>query len=157
MAESTMWRREQPHPSPKSYCGRHSIAWLSYRGSYRNIILLEKPVLHLSSYIGWRLDPQSSRADMVSQFGEKYRVPHLQHTRLLRIFLHYLMALAVALTTWPQKSTLTSPTSGGRSVGIVRSRDEVTEFGCLVLVVTLTLSHNFLDSALVHYAYWHDD
>jgi hypothetical protein len=35
-------------------------------------------------------------------------------------------------TLYPQKLTLTSPTSGGRSVGIVRSRTQVTEFYCLV-------------------------
>jgi hypothetical protein len=29
---------------------------------------------------------------------------------------------------FPQKLTLTSPTSGGRSVGIVRSRTKATEF-----------------------------
>jgi hypothetical protein len=32
-------------------------------------------------------------------------------------------------TPYPQKLALTSPTSGGRSVGIVRSRTKVTEFG----------------------------
>jgi hypothetical protein len=31
-------------------------------------------------------------------------------------------------TLYPQKLALTSPTSGGRSVGIVRSRTKVTEF-----------------------------
>jgi hypothetical protein len=31
-------------------------------------------------------------------------------------------------TLYPQKLTLTSPTSGGRSVGIVRSRTQTTEF-----------------------------
>jgi hypothetical protein len=31
---------------------------------------------------------------------------------------------------YPQKLTLTSPTSGGRSVGIVRSRTQTTEFVC---------------------------
>jgi hypothetical protein len=36
---------------------------------------------------------------------------------------------------YPQKLTLTSPTSGGRSVGIVRSRTQTTEF---VLFVCLT-------------------
>jgi hypothetical protein len=32
------------------------------------------------------------------------------------------------VTHYPQKSPLTSPTSGGRSVGIVRSRTQATEF-----------------------------
>jgi hypothetical protein len=31
-------------------------------------------------------------------------------------------------TFYPQKLALTSPTSGGRSVGIVRSRTQATEF-----------------------------
>jgi hypothetical protein len=31
-------------------------------------------------------------------------------------------------THYPQKLTITSPTSGGRSVGIVRSRTQVMEF-----------------------------
>jgi hypothetical protein len=31
-------------------------------------------------------------------------------------------------TLYPQKLALTSPTSGGRSVGIVRSRTQATEF-----------------------------
>jgi hypothetical protein len=31
-------------------------------------------------------------------------------------------------TLYPQKLGLTSPTSGGRSVGIVRSRTKATEF-----------------------------
>jgi len=36
---------------------------------------------------------------------------------------------------YPQKLALTSPTGGGRSVGIVRSRTKATEFS-LVLLVT---------------------
>jgi hypothetical protein len=31
-------------------------------------------------------------------------------------------------TRYPQKLALTSPTSGGRSVGIIRMRTEATEF-----------------------------
>jgi hypothetical protein len=34
-------------------------------------------------------------------------------------------------TLFPQKLALTSPISGGRSVGIVRSRTQATEFVCL--------------------------
>jgi hypothetical protein len=34
-------------------------------------------------------------------------------------------------TVYPQKLALTSPTSGGRSVGIVRSRTKATEFSSL--------------------------
>jgi hypothetical protein len=37
---------------------------------------------------------------------------------------------------YPQKLGLTSPTSGGRSVGIVRSRTKATEFSSLVLVTS---------------------
>jgi hypothetical protein len=40
-------------------------------------------------------------------------------------------------TTYPQKLILTSPTSGGRSVGIVRSRTKATEFNILVVWVIL--------------------
>jgi hypothetical protein len=36
-------------------------------------------------------------------------------------------------TLYPQKLALTSPTSGGRSVGIVRSRTKATEFGLFLL------------------------
>jgi hypothetical protein len=38
------------------------------------------------------------------------------------------------LTTWhpyPQKLAITSPTSGGRPVGVVRSRTQTMEFVCL--------------------------
>jgi hypothetical protein len=34
----------------------------------------------------------------------------------------------VQLTLYSQKLALASPTSGGRSIGIVRSRTQVTEF-----------------------------
>jgi len=36
---------------------------------------------------------------------------------------------------YPQKLALTSPTGGGRSVGIVRSRTKATEFSLVFLVV----------------------
>ena len=36
---------------------------------------------------------------------------------------------------YPQKLALTSPTGGGRSVGIVRSRTKATEFGVLVACI----------------------
>jgi hypothetical protein len=35
-------------------------------------------------------------------------------------------------TLYPQNLALTSPTSGGRSVGVVRSRTQATEFSFLV-------------------------
>jgi hypothetical protein len=37
-------------------------------------------------------------------------------------------ALTIRQPLYPQKLALISPTSGGRSVGIVRSRTKVTEF-----------------------------
>jgi hypothetical protein len=46
-------------------------------------------------------------------------------------------------TLHPQKLALTSPTSGGRSVGIVRSRTKNTEFVCSPLkLVPLTWYEN---------------
>jgi hypothetical protein len=39
---------------------------------------------------------------------------------------------------YPQKLALTSPTGGGRSVGIVRSRTQATEFSLVFLVTELT-------------------
>jgi hypothetical protein len=45
-----------------------------------------------------------------------------------------------ATPLYPQKLALTSPTSGGRSVGIVRSRPQATEFVfCLLLLLSLLL------------------
>jgi hypothetical protein len=42
----------------------------------------------------------------------------------------------VTLTTWhPQKPALTSPISGGRSVGIDRSRSQATEFVLFVYII----------------------
>jgi hypothetical protein len=37
-----------------------------------------------------------------------------------------------ATPLYPQKLEVTSPTSGGRSAGIVRSRTQATEFVCFV-------------------------
>jgi hypothetical protein len=45
---------------------------------------------------------------------------------------------------YPQKLTLTSPTSGGRSVGIVRSRTQATEFVCYTFEL-LQNTHHILD------------
>jgi hypothetical protein len=42
-------------------------------------------------------------------------------------------------TFYPQKFTLTSPTSGGRSVGIVRSRTQKTEFLLLLILINYIL------------------
>jgi hypothetical protein len=56
-------------------------------------------------------------------------------------------------TLYPQKLTLTSPTSGGRSVSIVRSRTRATEFACLVYpnvfiycLTTVSAAQNFTES-----------
>ena len=38
---------------------------------------------------------------------------------------------------YPQKLALTSPTGGGRSVGIVRSRTKATEFSLVLVVVVV--------------------
>jgi hypothetical protein len=42
-------------------------------------------------------------------------------------------------TFYPRKLALTSPTSGGLSVGIVRSRTQTTEFSSLLLLLLLLL------------------
>jgi hypothetical protein len=47
-------------------------------------------------------------------------------------------------TLYPQKLALTSPTSGGRSVGIVRSRTQTTEFVFLFVWVMDDCVWNFL-------------
>ena len=50
-------------------------------------------------------------------------------------------------TLYPQKLALTSPTGGGRSVGIVRSRTKVTEFSLVCLFSlfdeTILIKRNF--------------
>ena len=46
---------------------------------------------------------------------------------------------------YPQKLTLTSPTGGGRSVGIVRSRTKATEFSLVYASIT---SYAFPDTYL---------
>jgi hypothetical protein len=49
-------------------------------------------------------------------------------------------------TLYPQKLTLTSPTSGGHSVGIVRSWTKATEFS----LVKINITGNFLDLLCLH-------
>jgi hypothetical protein len=44
-------------------------------------------------------------------------------------------------TLYPQTLALTSPTSGGRSVGIVRSRTQATEFVIFVRVFSCVVSY----------------
>jgi hypothetical protein len=46
---------------------------------------------------------------------------------------------------YPQKLTLTSPTSGGRSVGIVRSGTQATEFSSVLIMLTFVLSMDVKD------------
>jgi len=45
---------------------------------------------------------------------------------------------------YSQKLALTSPTGGGRSVGIVRSRTKATEFFFLLKLVSKILCHVFI-------------
>jgi hypothetical protein len=42
-------------------------------------------------------------------------------------------------TIYPQKLTLTSPKSGGRSVGIVRSQTQDTDFSFIKLQISVTI------------------
>jgi hypothetical protein len=49
-------------------------------------------------------------------------------------------------TLYPQKLALTSPTSGGRSVGIVLLRTKDTEFVCLFMVTLKKSIYLWLDS-----------
>jgi hypothetical protein len=47
-------------------------------------------------------------------------------------------------TLYPQKLAITSPTSGGRSVGVVRSRTQTMEFVCFVCLSLLLLRAEYL-------------
>jgi hypothetical protein len=56
-------------------------------------------------------------------------------------------------TLYPKKLALTSPISGGRSVGIIRLRSKVTEFVCLLhyctsytMILPSQCNHSFLHS-----------
>jgi hypothetical protein len=54
-------------------------------------------------------------------------------------------------TLYPKKLALTSPTSGGRSVGIVRSRTQATEFSlALVLSYQTDHCHFFIYTKISH-------
>jgi hypothetical protein len=53
-------------------------------------------------------------------------------------------------TLYPQKLSLTSPTSGGRSVGIVRSRTKATEFSSVEESSRLEDSSSFAFSYTLH-------
>ena len=44
---------------------------------------------------------------------------------------------------YPQKLALTSPTGGGRSVGIVRVRTKATEFSLVLVIITLNVTKLF--------------
>jgi len=52
---------------------------------------------------------------------------------------------------YPQKLALTSPTGGGRSVGIVRSRTKATEFTCFGQLFCPSSGVLKRTSALVHF------
>jgi hypothetical protein len=53
---------------------------------------------------------------------------------------------------YPQKLALTSPTSGGRSVGIVRSRTRATEFlvFCIIRYAGQVLCIKQLENTVLH-------
>ena len=59
-----------------------------------------------------------------------------------------------ATPLYPQKLALTSPTGGGRSVGIVRSRTKATEFiiitllidRCVLMVIIMLKYYGFKDN-----------
>jgi hypothetical protein len=53
-------------------------------------------------------------------------------------------------TLYPQKLTLTSPTSGGRSVGIVRSRIQATEFSLIWVERVLSCSRDSYEETLAN-------
>jgi len=48
-------------------------------------------------------------------------------------------------TLYPQKLALTSPTGGGRSVGIVRSRTKATEFIIIIIIIIIIINNRFSD------------
>ena len=51
---------------------------------------------------------------------------------------------------YPQKLALTSPTSGGRSVGIVRSLTKATEFVCYIVYRTVIIFCNKSKNTKIH-------
>jgi hypothetical protein len=51
---------------------------------------------------------------------------------------------------YPQKLALTSPTGGGHSVGIVRSRTKATEFSFSLDITRLASNEIFLPSNKIH-------
>jgi hypothetical protein len=53
-------------------------------------------------------------------------------------------------TLYPQMLALTSPTSGGRSVGIVRSRTKVTEFSFSLERITFISCSIYIGVVIVH-------
>jgi hypothetical protein len=52
-------------------------------------------------------------------------------------------------TLYPQNLTLTLPTSGGRSVGIVRSRTQTTEFSLIFSFKTKESYESYLDNFIL--------
>jgi hypothetical protein len=57
-------------------------------------------------------------------------------------------------TLYPQKLALTSPTSGGRSVGIVRSRAQATEFSLVLLSETILAAHPSAGRCNINWGMW---
>jgi hypothetical protein len=53
-------------------------------------------------------------------------------------------------TLYPRKLVVMSPTSGGRSVGIVRSRTEATEFSLVIFACKMLLSNVTVLQTLVY-------
>jgi hypothetical protein len=67
------------------------------------------------------------------------------------------------LSRWPrgtiysQKLALTSPTSGGRSVGIVRSRTHATKFFFFVYWLVKNTITILTETLLTNIIFWHDN
>jgi hypothetical protein len=54
-------------------------------------------------------------------------------------FAPLLKLLLLLLSLYPQKLAITSPTRGGRSVGIVRSKTQTMEFVCLFIIIIIII------------------
>ena len=52
---------------------------------------------------------------------------------------------------YPQKLALTSPTGGGRSVGIVRSRTKATEFSLVYVLIFTADRYNNRTTQIGHF------
>jgi hypothetical protein len=56
-------------------------------------------------------------------------------------------------TLFPHKLAITSPTSGGRSVGIVRSRTQTMEFSLVFMMKCVSADNYFIDGEMFQ---WRD-